>query len=106
MFITRMKIITTENTSTGKEIIISVKKHMDRNNFEELMTIDDKGKNVVFKIKEKNKKVSELIMLLDENDQVVFMSITGDIDLKKISTLSKKMNISGLDALENIDNKE
>jgi len=101
-----MKILTTENSSMAKEIIKSVQKHMDNSGFNELMTVEENGKDVVFKIKEEGKKVSELIMLVNEGDQVVFMSITGNIDLKKISQLSKKMNISGLEDLEDIDSKQ
>ncbi len=101
-----MKILTTENVSISHEVIESVQKHMDKSGFKELMTVEENGKDVVFKIKEEGKKVSELIMLVNEGDQVVFMSITGNIDLKKISQLSKKMNISGLEDLEDIDNEQ
>ncbi|MEN8138641.1 MAG: DUF4252 domain-containing protein [Bacteroidota bacterium] len=101
-----MKILTTEDAVMAQDIIKSVKKHMDKNDFKELMTVEENGKDVVFKIREEGKKVSELIMLVNEGDEVVFMSIVGNIDLKKISKLSKKMNISGVENLESIDDEK
>ena len=55
-----MKILTTENVSISHEVIESVQKHMDKSGFKELMTVEENGKDVVFKIKEEGKKVSEL----------------------------------------------
>lgn len=101
-----MKIVTTENQSLAKELFSMTNKYLNKNNFKELMSIEEDNKVVLFSIKENGKRVSELIMLVSEGDKdVVYMSITGDIDLKKISKLSKKMNIQGLENLDEIDNK-
>lgn len=98
-----MKILTTENKKIGDEIYAKASKYLQKHNFNELMSIEEKGKTVVFSIKGEGKKVSELIMLVKEDSNIVFMSILGDIDLKKISKLSKKMNIQGLENLDEID---
>ena len=99
-----LKILTTTNKDYIKDIINTATLYMNKNGFEELLTINENGKKVIFKIKESGKKVSELNMLVQEDNEVVFMNITGDIDLKKISQLSKKMNISGLEDLKDLDN--
>lgn len=98
-----MKILTTEDEKIGKDLYSKVSSYLNKNSFEELMRIEEKGKTVVFSIREEGKKVSELIMLVKEENDVVVMSIVGDIDLKKISKLSKKMNIEGLENLDEID---
>jgi len=36
------------------------------------------------------------------NDEFMLLSLFGEIDLKKISSIGKKMNIEGLDKLERI----
>jgi hypothetical protein len=75
---------------------------------EELMRIKDDGKNVKFYSKEGSDEnhVSELLMFLDGEmdgkEGTVVMSITGNIDLKQISKLTKELNVPGSDELKNV----
>ena len=42
---------------------------------------------------------------VDGKDGTIIMSITGNIDLKQISKLTKQMNIPGGNELENLEKK-
>ena len=43
---------------------------------------------------------------IDGKEGTMIMSITGNIDLKKISKLSKDLNVPGSDELKKIENKQ
>ncbi|HCW09180.1 MAG TPA: hypothetical protein DGG95_17625 [Cytophagales bacterium] len=74
--------------------------------YEELMSVRDKDKDMKFYIKELSSgKIGELVMVMGGNDEFMLLSLFGEIDLKKISSIGKKMNIEGLDKLEKIDEK-
>lgn len=74
--------------------------------YEELMTVKDGKDDMVFLIKEKNNKIEELVMLIGGHDKFVAMSLFGEIDIKQVSKLAKKMNIDGMDYLQNLDENE
>jgi len=71
---------------------------------EELMTVEEKGSKLNFFISEKDGMISELLLVSFGDRQVMMMSLVGDIDLKQISRLSKKMDLEGFEHLENIGN--
>lgn len=70
---------------------------------EELMQITEAGKAFRFFIMETGGTISELTMVGFEGNQIFILSLVGDIDLKEISELSKKMNIDGFQYFENIN---
>ncbi len=73
------------------------------NTYEELMSVRDKDKDMKFYIKEiSSGKIGELVMVMGGNDEFMLLTLFGEIDLKKISSIGKKMNIEGLDKLEKI----
>lgn len=72
---------------------------------DELMTVSDAQKEFQFYITESGGKISELLMVGFDEQQVMMMSLVGEIDLKEISALSRKMNIEGFDNFKNIDKK-
>lgn len=71
--------------------------------YEELMTVRDKDNDMKFLIKENGGKISELLMVMGGNDDFMILSLIGDIDLKQVSRIGKKMNVSGLDQLRHMD---
>lgn len=77
-------------------------------NYEELMSVRDKDKDMKFFIREISAgKIGELVMVMGGNDEFMLLSLFGEIDLKKISHIGRKMNIEGLQNLEKIkDNKD
>ena len=102
-----LRILTTENTTIAAEMKANVKGYLNTANLSELMSVKDKEGNVKIYIKEGKDAdhVKELFMYIDgisthlededRKPEVVIVSITGDIDLNKISKLTKEMNIPG-----------
>jgi hypothetical protein len=76
--------------------------------YEELMAVRDKDKDMKFLIKEgKNGIISELIMVMGGNTDFMVLSLFGEIDLKQVSKIGKKMDVKGLENLEKMnDNKK
>jgi hypothetical protein len=104
-----IKVFITENKSVGARMKADVKNYVGSSKgLEELMRIKDDGKNVKFYSKEGSDEnhVSELLMFLDGEmdgkEGTVVMSITGNIDLKQISKLTKELNVPGSDELKNV----
>ncbi|HBU77144.1 MAG TPA: DUF4252 domain-containing protein [Muricauda sp.] len=99
-----LKVFTTENKKIGEDMKSSVDSYLKSSKMEELMRVKDKDANVKFYIKEgrDSDHVSELLMFVTGINNVeanghkfetVILSLTGDIDLNKISSLTKKMNL-------------
>ena len=66
---------------------------------------ENDGTNVKFLTKGNGNSVSELLLFAGgENEDFVLMSFVGDLDLKKISKLSKSLNINGAEHLKKIEN--
>lgn len=107
-----IKVFITENESIRARMKADVKKYVSSSNgLEELMRINDDGKNVKFYSRQGKDEnhVSELLMFLDGKmdgkEGTVIMSITGNIDLKQISKLTKELNVPGSDELKNVEKK-
>jgi len=73
--------------------------------YEELMVVKEKDQNVRFLVREKNGRMVELLMVVGGASDNALISITGDIDMKSISKLSKSLQIEGLEKLDNLEEK-
>jgi len=74
--------------------------------YTELMEVLEKDEVVKFYVKKENGKIPEMIMIARECDEIVLLSLFGDLDLSFISKLSKSMNIDGLENLEKMEDEE
>lgn len=74
--------------------------------YETLMSIDDKDEKVRFFIREDGDMIKELFMIVGGDGNLFLMSLVGDIDLEKIGSLSRSMNIGGMNYLQNLDEGE
>lgn len=108
-----IKIFTTENPAVSKKMDAAVTKYVSGStDLAELMRVKDDDKNIKFYSKEGKSEnfVSELLMHLtgmeDGKNMTVIMSITGNIDLKKISKLTDDLNVPGSEELKDIDKKK
>lgn len=101
-----IKVFITEDRGVSTEMAATVKKYLKSSSMEELMRVKDKDVNVKFYIRNGKKKdhVEELLMFvsgLKDMDvdvhgrkfETVLVSMTGDIDLNKIGTITNKMNL-------------
>lgn len=73
--------------------------------YEILMSIDERDEKVRFYILESGDIIKELFMVVGGENNLFLMSLVGDIDLEKMSTLSKNMNIGGMNYLDNLHEK-
>jgi len=71
--------------------------------YEELMSVREKDKDMKFLIKESGGKISELIMIMGGTKDFMVMTLFGEIDLKQVSRIGKKMNVEGLEKLEKMN---
>lgn len=71
--------------------------------YEVLMKVREESTHVQFFVKRNQADIEELLLLVQEDDdEFVLISIVGKIDLAKISNLAKIMEIEGLDYLEHV----
>lgn len=98
-----LRILTSNKNSM--KLYSDVSKTLVKNSFETLMTVKDSGEDVKFLIKQSGDKISELLLLVGGANEFVMMDFTGDIDLAKISKLSKNMDVKGIEYLDKIDKK-
>ena len=88
------------NDEYGKDLQL-----LQTSNYKEMMSIKEKGTDLKFLIKTSALKVTELLMVIT-GDENVLICIEGDnIDLNTISNISKTIKIDGLEKLEKIDKK-
>ena len=101
-----LKVFITEDKAVSADMQATVNKYLKSSSLEELMRVKDKETNVKFYVKNGKDEdhVSELLMFvtgidnvdMDINDrkiETVLLTLTGDIDLTKIGSLTKKMNL-------------
>ena len=74
--------------------------------YELLLSVDEKDEKVRFFVREDGGDIAELFMVVGSRGNLFLMSILGDIDLNKISKISKSMNVGGMNYLENLDDKK
>lgn len=109
-----IKIYTTDSKSVATKMDAAVTKYVgdSAGKLGELMRVKDDGQNIKFYSKDgKNDNfVSELLMLfsgnVDGKEMTVIMSMTGNIDLKKISQLTKDLNVPGSDKMKDLGNQK
>lgn len=69
------------------------------NEYEELMSIQDKDGDFNFRIKEHNGIVKELLMVGYAENNLMILSLTGRMDLKQISKMGAKIQMDGFESL-------
>ncbi|MFV8374113.1 DUF4252 domain-containing protein [Flavobacterium sp. LB1P62] len=99
-----LKVFTTKSTRVEGEMKVAADKYIKTAGLEELMRVNDSGKNIKILVKSgaKDSQIRELLMFIEgvKNDDTVLMSLTGDFDLSEISILTDKMRIPGGDDLK------
>ena len=91
-----LKVYTTENSGIAKQMGDVVNLYLKSSKLVELMRVKDKDANVKIFIKsgKDENHVSELLMFVSDmqnkgNQEAVILSLTGDIDLNKISKITE-----------------
>ncbi len=102
----QLKVFITEDKAVSADMKTSVDSYLKSASLEELMRVKDDDTHVKFYIKngKDENHVKELLMFVtgmdkvevghgDRNIETVLLSVTGDIDLRKIGALTKKMDL-------------
>lgn len=99
-----LKVFVTNNTKKGSEMKNVADKYQKSSGLEELMRVNDKGKNVKIFVKSgaTDSQVKELLMFIEGTgkDETVLMSLTGNFDIDELSALTDKMKLPGGEELK------
>ncbi len=88
----------------GIDFYEEINRNLSLKDYTELMTVKDSDSDIKFLIKKSGKnKISELLMIVKGEDEVLIMSMTGDIDMNTISDISNSLDMKGMDNLEKIN---
>ena len=100
-----LKILKKDETRISRELYKEAMAMIPSGEFEELMTIRDKDKDMKFFTKESGGKISELVMVMGGNDEFLVMTLFGEIDLKEMGKIGRSVNIDGLQNLDKLKDK-
>lgn len=70
---------------------------LNRNKYEELMDIQDKGSSLKFMVREEGGLVRELMMITGESKSFTLLSMLGTFTYEDLNMLADKTNIPGMD---------
>lgn len=99
-----LRILGKDNTSDARNLYKEASGIVLQNKYEELMSVRDKDKDMKFYILEKTPgKISELVMVSGSATDFMVMTLFGEIDLKQVSRIGKKMNVGGLEHLQKME---
>ena len=106
-----LKVFTTNSNRVISEMKATADKYMKTAGLEELMRINDGGKNIKIWVRSgaKDSQIKELLMFMEgtsKGNETVLMSLTGDFDLNEISVLTDKMRLPGGDELKKATNSK
>lgn len=110
--LTGLKVFATEDGNTASQMINDANKYANNKKMAELMRINDEDNNVKFYIVKGDQPhiAKELVMILKSKNpqkpQSVIMLVTGNIDLKKLSKLNKKVKIIDSKYLKEVEKKQ
>jgi len=106
-----LKVFTSGSTRVSSEMKVTADKYMKSAGLEELMRINDGGKNIKIWVRSgaKDSQIKELLMFMEgtsKGNETVLMSLSGDFDLNEISVLTDKMRLPGGDELKKATNSK
>ena len=85
----------------GRDLLLRTEKDLLARDWERITRIQDKGAQVSVLVLSDDEAISGLLVLVSgEDGELVCANIAGKIDLAAIAELGEKLNIPGLDELE------
>lgn len=106
-----LKVYKTSSDKTTSDMRATVDKYVAGTSLEELMRVNESGKNAKIYVKSAagSTQVKELLMFIEgtgvKGSETVLMSLTGDFDINEISLLTKRMNLPGGEVLNSAAKK-
>lgn len=100
--LTGLRVLTSDSIGDGLAVYKEALTKVPKSEYSELLTVRDGSENVRIWIKDNGNVVNELLLLVGSPDEFVLLSLTGRIDLDKISELSKDLDIQGVEHLDKV----
>ncbi|MCC6460009.1 MAG: DUF4252 domain-containing protein [Saprospiraceae bacterium] len=105
--LTGLRVLTADSIGNGTALYKEALAKVPTGEYSELLTVRDGNENVRIWTKDSGAVINELLLLVGSPDEFVLLSLTGRIDLDKISELSKDLDIEGVQHLDKVKkNKE
>jgi hypothetical protein len=94
-----LRVFSTTNSKIAADMKATATKYMRTAGLEDLMRVNEKGKNIRIAVKSgpKEQQITELLMFIEGSgkDESVILSLTGLFDLDDLSVLTDRMNLPG-----------
>lgn len=90
-----IRILSTE-TGNGKALYQEAMNTLNKNKYEDLMDVADKGTNVKFMIREENGRIQEFLMLSGSGESFTLLSMLGNFTYQDLNILAEKTNMPGM----------
>lgn len=100
--LTGLRVLTADSIDTGLTLYKEALSKVPSAEYAELLTVRDGKENVRIWVKDSGNIINELLLLVGAPDEFVLLSLTGQIDLDKISELSKGLDIQGVEHLKKV----
>jgi hypothetical protein len=101
-----LRVLTCDSITDGVQLYKEALSKVPQNEYSELLTVRDGQENVRIWIKDQGNIINELLLLVGAPDEFVLLSFVGKIDLEKIGSLSKTLDIKGAEHLDKIKTKD
>lgn len=100
--LTGLRVLTADSIDSGLKLYKEALGKVPTTEYAELLTVRDGKENVRIWVKDAGNVIHELLLLVGSPDEFVLLSLTGTIDLDKISELSKGLDIDGVKHLDKV----
>ena len=104
--IINFKIVSFEKNENSKfdptMIYKDFNKTLNKDVYKGLVEVKSSGENVNMVVRKEGDQLSEIIIIVQEEDETTLMVATGNFDLKDIAKLSELKNCKGLQTLEKL----
>jgi hypothetical protein len=97
-----LRVLTSDSISDGLALYKEAMSKIPTKEYTDLLTVRDGKEHVRIWVKEKGNVIDELLLLVGAPDEFVLLSLSGKIDLDKVSNLSKTLDVEGAQHLEKI----
>jgi len=97
-----LRVLVADSIEDGVALYKTALSKVPVSEYSELLTVRDKDEHVRIWTKDSGNIIEELLLLVGKPDEFVLLSFTGKIDLDKISSLSKVLDVKGAEQLEKI----
>lgn len=101
-----LRVLTSDSIDNGMELYKNALSKVPQSEYSELLTVRDGKENVRMWTRDSGNVIHELLLLVGSPNDFTMLSFTGKIDLDKISQLSKKLDIDGVQYLDKLKKEE